>query len=130
MPISTDPDWPPPEIAEEIARQADKSGAVENAREVLKMAGGPVTLMVERVARALAEWDRGPGAFDKAFPPSRAMWVGFARAAIEAMRPWGQELQDRGANWDGEVNFGGHLDMYGFASVWEAGIDEALKEKP
>jgi hypothetical protein len=42
--------------------------------------------MVELVAKAMAERDRGVGSWDRMFEPSKQMFRSFARAAIEATR--------------------------------------------
>lgn len=71
--------------------------------------------MVERVARAMFEADRG-GSWDDVRENSKAMWRSFARAAIEAMREPTEAM----------INVGWRS-MNDERLPWEVMIDAALK---
>lgn len=86
--------------------------------------------MIEQVARALVDADRGTGTYDRCksegiWQSEIVMWEFRARTAIEAMRIPTEEMLDAGENGCGEYGCYSSK-MY---KIFSRMIDAALKEQ-
>lgn len=94
-----------------------------------------MTSLIDRMARAgfeqamengrAAGYPGGPYSWDAESEKLKEDWRACARAILMAAREASQEIVEASDMAD-DVWLGGHLDAYGFTSVWEAGIDKVL----